>query len=61
VNHHSDTSKIEGITRQVEAAIKSGQIDSQLQSSKEARQAAIKAVVDAERVDPRKLRRPITI
>ncbi len=61
MNDHSDPSKIKIVTQQVEAAIKSGQIDSELQSSKEARQAAIKAIVEAERVDPRKLRRPVTI
>lgn len=61
MSDHPNPTEIESIRRQVEEAIKSGRTDSELESSREVRQAALRAIIEAERVDPKRLRRPITI
>ena len=61
MNERSDAPKIEDVSQRIEEAIKAGRIDAELASRQEARKAAIKSIVEAEQVDPRKLRRPVTI
>jgi len=52
---------LEAIARQVQQSVISGRADSDLAAGQEARQMALDALSKAEHLDPRKLRRPISI
>jgi hypothetical protein len=52
---------LQGIADQVQQAIESGRTDAELEKSRESREIAIDTLKRAERIDPEKLQRRITI
>ena len=52
---------LEAIAKQVEQSVKSGQADAVLAAGRDALQTALDALDKAERLDPRKLRKPINV